>query len=209
MNVAITTFNIGILGYIAGAYGLRQSHSIKTDFGENYHFLVDKIWLSGFLSGFLSMCAYLFIKEPIHYALTVPILVLFSCQFIIDATYHELADEWNGLLFMLSILNLFIFKPEELSFHLLAFGFLTLFFFLLWLFTDGLGFGDVKFVAGTSLLLTFGNSLTFLIVSLGLASFYGIIRLILTNSIFKKKGWKEEFAFGPFLIIGMTALILF
>lgn len=77
-------------------------------------------------------------------------------------------------------------------------------FLLIFLISTGkwMGFGDVKFAVLMGLLLGFPNVLS----ALFLAFFFGAIIGLITMA-FKKKSFKSEMPFGPFLIIGTLVAI--
>lgn len=208
MNHVIEILTIGLLGFLAGFCGLHLSKHIQTEDGEFYDFSTFSKWLGGSISGVLSISCFIVSEDLKSFLFLIPIFILFSIQMVIDINYHELADEWNLLLFFLVGINfLFTHRVYQLS-HLVSFGFIVIWFGMLWLFTNGLGMGDLKFMIATSLLLTLPDIFPFVIITFGIASICGFANIILSKKVFKRTGWKQEFAFGPFLVIGMSTILL-
>lgn len=82
----------------------------------------------------------------------------------------------------------------------------VLFLFALWFFSKGraMGFGDVKLIGATSLLLGFPLSILALLFSFWLGGIWGIGLLIT-----KMRDLKSQIAFGPFIIAGTVLAFLF
>ena len=76
------------------------------------------------------------------------------------------------------------------------------FFFALWFLSKGawMGFGDVKLVFATSLILGFPVSVAAVLFSFWIGAIFGILLLI-----FKKVNLKTRIPFGPFLLAGSAA----
>lgn len=189
---------LSALSALFGGWLIHYSETIKTEEGELYRF--SKRWkgfvvlLSAGISAYLVFTA----SHWVGAVVLAGIASLFATQFAIDLKYMELANEWNLLLGILSVAYLVIKQPESLKAHLLAWLILVVLFFLWWAFLGGLGFGDVKFLLATGFLLTMDQLLIYLAIALFIAVIFGLLLMIV-----KKKGLKTEFAFGPFLIIGM------
>ena len=77
----------------------------------------------------------------------------------------------------------------------------ALFFAALWFFSRGqwMGFGDVKLVLATSLIVGFPSSIAAFLFSFWLGGIVGIVLLALG-----KKGLQSRIPFGPFIIAGAT-----
>lgn len=82
----------------------------------------------------------------------------------------------------------------------------VLFLFVLWYFSKGtaMGFGDVKLIGATSLLLGFPLSLVGFVFSFWLGGLWGLL-LLLTRT----RNLKSQIAFGPFIIAGAVLAFLF
>lgn len=84
-------------------------------------------------------------------------------------------------------------------------GILALFLGALWFFSRGtwMGFGDVKLIFATSLLIGFPAALTALIYSFWIGGAMGMLLLI-----FKKKSLGSKIPFGPFILLGTAIAFL-
>lgn len=187
-----------VLASILSSIWIRKSERIKSDEGELYAFPTH--WrLFGAGVGFLIALHLIHsTTNNVHVVLLTAIASLLATQFVIDLKYQELANEWNVLLGVFSISYLIVKQPENTKSHLIAWIALTLLFSFWWAFSNGLGFGDVKLIFATGFLLQTHQVIPYLTSTLLLATMYGLGVMFVT-----KKGLKTEFAFGPFLIIGM------
>src|SRR3989338_4243520 len=91
----------------------------------------------------------------------------------------------------------------------IEFGFAFLvafFFFALWFLSKGawMGFGDVKLVFATSLILGFPVSVAAALFSFWIGAIFGILLLI-----FKKANLKTHIPFGPFILLGGVAAFFY
>jgi leader peptidase (prepilin peptidase)/N-methyltransferase len=136
---------------------------------------------------------------------------LFVVIFIFDFKHYIIPDEINYSAILISFIWLvynfylgLIDNNQSLYYIFSALG-ASGFFFLIWLLSKGkgMGFGDVKLAIFLGLLLGWPNILIGLFLGFFFGAIIGII-LILT----KKKGFKSEVPFGPFLITG-TIIALF
>lgn len=80
------------------------------------------------------------------------------------------------------------------------------FLFALWFFSKGraMGFGDVKLIGATSLLLGFPLSILALLFSFWLGGIWGVGLLVA-----RMRNLKSQIAFGPFIIAGTVLAFLF
>lgn len=194
----IWTITAGITAFILAWGGITYSERIKTDEGDLYHFPTRVKWLTALLSAGMTVRLTHNVPSRVEWLLFISIGVLLSMQFVIDFKYKELANEWNVAL-AISSLFLVLFQGKELfQTRLMAWGILTVFFFGWWVFSTGLGFGDVKLIAATSFLLTGSQVMPYLVLVLSLAILFGLSVMVI-----QRKGLKTEFAFGPFLILGI------
>lgn len=127
--------------------------------------------------------------------------------FVFDFKYYMIPDEVMYPSIILSILWLlysFSFGAlgkADLIYTVLSALAAALFFFLIWLFSRGMamGFGDVKLALLMGLILGFPS----IIPGLFLGFLFGAIigsALVLS----RKKGFRSEIPFGPFLILGLA-----
>lgn len=85
------------------------------------------------------------------------------------------------------------------AFDLIASFLLSCFIGLLWFISKGrwMGFGDVKLVLATSLIVGFPKAVTALLFAFWIGGIAGLLLLLL-----KKKGLKNTIPFGPFILLG-------
>ncbi len=138
-----------------------------------------------------------------------------------DLKYHIIPNGATLLLFLLGIAaalgrsGLICFSAETIctavSFNGIALDITAsiafiLFFFAIWFLSRGraMGFGDVKLIGATSLLLGFPLSLVAFLFSFWLGGLWGIF-LLLT----RMRGMKSQIAFGPFIIAGAVLAYFF
>lgn len=191
----------GLSAFILGWQGMVQSEKIKSDDGEWYRFSPSYKLGTAILSCVMTTRLTYVAPSKIEWLLLLVIGVLLSLQCMIDFKYQELANEWSLGLAIASI-ALMVFQGQSLwGTRLISWLVLTTFFFLWWAFSSGLGFGDVKLIAATSFLLTTDQIIPYLITVLSVAILYGVGVMVI-----KKKGLKTEFAFGPFLILGLLLI---
>lgn len=199
---------ISLIGSLLAWVGIPCSETIQTEGGDYYHFEPSEHFLiallAGVMSGFVALKGLAWLKA-LH---LLGIVILFSYQFVIDLKYRELADEWNAFLGCFTLSYLHIAHPTELKNHLIAGLIVSSAFFLLWMFTNGMGFGDVKFLFATGMLLSVRTLFPYLIIVFGLSTLFGLLHILLLKIQKKNVTLKQEFAFGPFLIIGMVMIVI-
>lgn len=147
----------------------------------------------------------LFSFDALQFLFYLVVICFFIIIFLFDLKYYIIPDEviYPAIIISLSwIIYLFfvglIDKTEALYFIFSALG-SSLFFFLIWFFSRGqaMGFGDVKLALFLGLVLGWPNIIT----GLFLGFFFGAIIGLMLISM-KKKGFKSEVPFGPFLVAG-------
>jgi len=126
--------------------------------------------------------------------------------FVFDLKYYIIPDEtiYPAIFFsMIWILYLFSFgaigKTDVVYIIFSALG-ASLFFFLIWFFSRGMamGFGDVKLAILIGLLLGFPKIIPGLFLGFLFGAIIGSVLIL-----FKRKGFKSEIPFGPFLLMGL------
>lgn len=129
---------------------------------------------------------------------------------LFDAKYLYIPDIFTGIIFLAglweSFLKVTIIGGETVfSIGGAAIG-VGAFFFSLWYFTRGrgMGFGDVKLAAAVPLFLGSFEGVVSVLLAFWLGAAVGLALLV-----FKKKGMKDEIPFGPFLALGMLAILAF
>lgn len=79
----------------------------------------------------------------------------------------------------------------------------SLFFFIAYFYADGMGWGDVKFVAALGLYLGFPGIFMAVFIASILGVIVGTLRILCL-----KKSWKDPIPFGPFLAGGAVIMLL-
>ena len=150
---------------------------------------------------------FIFLTSPSN-IYTMVYLLLISCFFIVifvyDLKHYIIPDKViHPAIFLALIYNL-INYPTFLKNLLAAVG-AGAFFFFIFLISQGkwMGFGDGKLAFLMSLFLGFPNILTALFLAFFIGAIIGITLIIL-----KRKKFKSEVPFAPFLVIG-TFIALF
>ena len=141
--------------------------------------------------GTLMIYVYGLTVQGIAFGLTTAILIEIT---LLDYKTMEISDLACGLIALCSI-ALMIWNGSYISSLIGAFCVSVP--FLIMALAGGMGLGDAKLMAAVGILLGWKQTL--------LAAFFGIVigciaALIL--KIRKKRGWKSEIPFGPFLCIG-------
>jgi prepilin signal peptidase PulO-like enzyme (type II secretory pathway) len=133
------------------------------------------------------------------------IISIFVIIFIFDLKYYIIPDEVTYPAIFISLAWIFYsffvgaISDTQTLYYILSALCASGFFFLIWFLSKGkaMGFGDVKLAIFLGLILGWPN----IVVGLFLAFFFGaIIGIILV--FLKKKGFKSEVPFGPFLVAG-------
>lgn len=146
--------------------------------------------------------------KVVRYLLLLAILYPIAWE---DAREKRIPNRWllyillcRGILFTAELFFFPALRMENLKFTL--FGGLVsgaVFYAAYVLSRHAIGMGDVKLVAVIGMCLGFGSTYLVMIVSLILSALYGG-SLVLR----KKKGMKDEIAFGPFLALGTLVVLL-
>ena len=197
---------------------LKASELILADEGD-YHVggvryqFTQKNYEGVLLSAFLMGGMYVYVYPNTYYGMgnynwiPMMIIVLLSVQSVIDLKYFELADEWTSMIAMLALLWRYLSGGITWSVVGFAFG-LFLFYFITWFFVGFPGYGDVKLVLATGILLTSLESIYFFIA---IASFTGATGTIMSCIIDEKplEDWlSAKFAYGPYLSYTILLLML-
>lgn len=121
----------------------------------------------------------------------------------IDLEHYILPDRLVALVAVLGLINAAASGDSAFKNSLIG-GLCTGLFFLLivWLYPQGMGFGDVKFVAALGLLL--GISV---VLAVFIASILGVV-VCGFCVLFKKRGLRDPIPFGPFLAFGAVLVHL-
>lgn len=135
------------------------------------------------------------------------IVILLTVQSVIDLSYYELADEWNGAFAILSIM--WALRTTGISSgHVWVTLALFIIFYLSWFFTDFPGYGDVKMMfAGGVLVGSWLGAYQFILLSTMLA----VIGTFLSCWLDKKpvREWaRTRFAYGPYLALAYLIVLM-
>jgi len=122
----------------------------------------------------------------------------------IDLDSYRLPDVLVLPAFVVGILKSFVIGDPEIWRSLVGALITSGIFYLIAIFySQGMGMGDVKFVAALGAFLGFPD----ILLAVFLASLIGVVAVGLML-IFTKKGFRDPIPFGPFLVMG-TLLIFF
>lgn len=129
----------------------------------------------------------------------------------VDAREKRIPNRWlfylllcRGVLFLAEMFFFPALRAENVKF--IFFGGMVcgaVFYVAYVLSRHAIGMGDVKLVAVIGMYLGVGTSYLVMVVSLVFSAFYGVFQVLR-----KKKGMKDEIAFGPFLAMGTLAVLL-
>ncbi|MFZ5376734.1 MAG: prepilin peptidase [Patescibacteria group bacterium] len=152
--------------------------------------------------------------QPLHlvqpfFWLIVAILLLVIL--VADLKYYIIPDLAVGLLTFITLLYRFalvilgVMRFEDLAIAVFCMVGLVAFFYSLWFFTKGkgFGFGDVKLAVPLALILGWPKILVAIFLSFLLGGLVGVVLLVL-----KKKKLGQVVPFGPFLVISTTIALL-
>jgi leader peptidase (prepilin peptidase)/N-methyltransferase len=155
----------------------------------------------------LTGCLFLGVFLRYSYSWSTIIGFLFSAILIviamIDLDTMDIYDEFHFIIIALALVNIILLKGNLID-HLIGSLLISIPFFLIAYFTQGLGGGDIKLMAAGGLL--FGVQSIAVAAMIGIIS-GGIVAAFLL--IFKKKERKSMIPFGPFLCIGLYLAYLF
>jgi leader peptidase (prepilin peptidase)/N-methyltransferase len=146
--------------------------------------------------------------QPIFWLIVGMLLLV---VFIADLRFGLIPDQVNVSLFILALgyrLGLVTtnqMQSLDLVNAVISGLVLTAFFYCLWYFTKGkgFGFGDVKLAPSLGLLLGWPRTLTGMFIAFLIGAICAIFLLI-----FGKKKFGQTIPFGPFLILGTVAALL-
>jgi len=141
--------------------------------------------------------------QVIFWWITMSFLVVI---FVFDLKYYIIPDETICPAIILSIIWIlysFCFGATgkmDLACTIFSALGVSLFFFLIWFFSKGMamGFGDVKLAILIGLLLGYPKIIPGLFLGFLFGAIIGSVLILL-----KKKGFKSEIPFGPFLLVGL------
>lgn len=146
--------------------------------------------------GFVAL--FLFSLPPVYYLLYITTLLIL----VIDLEYQIIPDFLSWIIICLAL----ILSPQPMFNVLFSGFFASLFLEMLHLVTRGrgMGMGDIKLVIGLGMWIPLILTLKWLMLSFILGGIVASILLVL-----KWANLKTKLAFGPFLIVGFWATVLF
>ncbi|MDO8523504.1 MAG: prepilin peptidase [bacterium] len=161
-----------------------------------------------FLVGIIFVLVYLKNTSSPSFYFALPAMLRIALQagafssLLLIAVYdykQKIIDTHFLIIFSAFVVIPWIFWRELNLSDFISSFFITLFFYLMWRFSDGrwMGRGDVNLVLPLSLFLGWPINLAMLFISFWLGGLVGVLLLIFKN---KKYGLKSEIPFGPFLV---------
>jgi len=155
------------------------------------------------LTGLLFVLSFLHFGITIDLVIALPLTLLLIVIAMIDIDTMEIYDRFQILLFILAISNILL-SPLPIMDHLIGFFIISFPFYIIALLTNGMGGGDIKLIAIGGLFLGYQATLVAFFVASLLGSIYAIYLMLI-----KKSSRKTQFAFGPFLCIGIITAYYF
>jgi leader peptidase (prepilin peptidase)/N-methyltransferase len=161
------------------------------------YFLVEAVTGAAFLLLFLTG------RNAWQAALGCAVFSILLCITLIDADTREIPDSLNIALALCGILAIWLMPEVTLPARLIGIVCASLPMLLLAFAVEGaFGGGDIKLMAAAGLLLGWQNTLLAFFVGIILGGLYGAALLVSG-----RRGWKEHFAFGPCLCVGILAAL--
>ncbi len=150
--------------------------------------------LAGGLFAVLSLAVY-----GIHVSALFVFLVICDLAVItlIDADTQEIPPQLNLILLILGIIGIWALPGPTLKERIIGLFAISVPMFILMLF-NGFGGGDVKMMFAAGMLLGWKGNLAAFFIGVVVGGAFAIYLLAS-----KKKGRKDQFAFGPFLAVGI------
>lgn len=146
--------------------------------------------------------------KTVRYLLLLAILYPIGRE---DARKKRIPNRWllyllfcRGILFLAEMFFFPALLAENLKFTLFG-GLISgaVFYVAYVLSRHAIGMGDVKLVAVIGMFLGVGTAYLVMVVSLAFSACYGVFQVLR-----RKKGMKDEIAFGPFLALGTLTVLL-
>lgn len=130
------------------------------------------------------------------------VVAVLTPSFVIDLKMQELPDRATILALMLAIPFVWIVNGKTLLFTLGFTAIVALALFVICYFSGGIGFGDVKLIVPILFFVPQVYMINFWLNAFICAS------LVAVGLFIKTKDKNLKFAFGPYLIIGLTSVFL-
>jgi len=144
-------------------------------------------------------------RTPIGILLDFTFIALLLCLSFIDIDSFKLPNVLVGLVTLIGLANaLFVGKPSFLDSLIGALSAGGLFLLIYFYYPEGMGFGDVKFIAAIGFYLGYKA----IFASIFIASLLGFI-LEGIRILIGRKSLKQPIPFGPYLAAGGLILLFF
>lgn len=143
--------------------------------------------------------------ESVQAAMAFAVLGILAVVALMDMDTLEIYDRFPALLFACGVLGLAVFPETGLKSRIFGLLIISLPMLLLALIVPGgFGGGDIKLMAGAGFFLGFKATIVAGFIGILLGGGFGALLLAL-----KKANRKSQFAFGPFLCIGIALALFF
>lgn len=155
------------------------------------------------LTGLLFLIVYLVHGFTLQLLIFLPLTAILIVITMIDIDHMIIPDGLQITLFVLALCSLFIFDLSFLE-RIIGFFIISLPFYLLLIFTGGIGGGDIKLMAVCGFLLGWKVILVAAFLGIVVGGIGGLI--LLTRKDISKK---TEIPFGPYLCFGIYLSMLY
>ncbi len=143
--------------------------------------------------------------ETVHAALIFAVLGILTIVALMDMDTLEIYDRFPAMLFACGVLAQMVIPGVGIVSRLIGFVIISLPMLLLALvIPGGFGGGDIKLMAGAGFLLGWRAAVVAAFIGIFLGGGFGALLLAK-----KKANRKSQFAFGPFLCIGIAVALFF
>lgn len=155
--------------------------------------------------GVMGMYGVSFIELIYWLALASILIVVFFADIRFGIIPDAVVFPGIGLVLLRRFVDAWFFKTDMVSPLLTSLVAFSLFFLIVLLTRGrGMGLGDVKYAAFMGLLLGFPGTVYALYIAFLTGAFASVILIV-----GKKRKWKQTIPFGPFLVVGTVATLLF
>ncbi len=165
------------------------------------------------LAGWLGLNSSFFTGLPLLLAVTIATIIVATLWLLllIDLKHFIIPDELIIILMLLAVVKIllgykqiWLSAANNLPLNIIVSLITAAFFLFLWFITnkEGMGLGDVKFIAPLSFLLGYPRNIVGVFLAFIIGGIWGIILLALG-----KKKFGQVLPFGPFLVIGAIIAI--
>lgn len=196
--------NILVYMFCFNDFSIKNSiNYIKNNF--SYKKALYYIFLA-FLSSFLYFYTPFLINDTLYailYCILFSTLIILS---LVDLKIGIVPDSINLFIFILAIFSIFLSK-NSFWYHLIGFFLISTPFFLIAIFTGGIGGGDIKLFAVCGLFIGAIHIFLAMFISCILASIFGIILKLLNKTTTENN--KPAIPLVPYICVGVIITSLF